>query len=158
MAQHHFLGANTWVLRAVRNLYDDSATLLSEETVEATLEMTAGIFEGIEFDRERLSAAASDEMLAATEIADLLVRRGVPFREAHGIVGDLVRQCVAEGRNLSDLSQDELASRSADLDEEYYEVLQQGSWLESKVSEGGTSSASLAAQIDLAKARLREIG
>ncbi|HNC16030.1 MAG TPA: argininosuccinate lyase, partial [Solirubrobacterales bacterium] len=128
------------------------------ETVEATLEMTAGIFEGIEFDRERLSAAASDEMLAATEIADLLVRRGVPFREAHGIVGDLVRQCVAEGRNLSDLSQDELASRSADLDEEYYEVLQQGSWLESKVSEGGTSSASLAAQIDLAKARLREIG
>ena len=128
------------------------------ETVEATLEMTAGVFEGIEFDRERLSAAASDEMLAATEIADLLVRRGVPFREAHGIVGDLVRQCVAEGRNLSDLSQDELASRSADLDEEYYEVLQQGSWLESKVSEGGTSSASLAAQIDLAKARLREIG
>ena len=128
------------------------------ETVEATLEMTAGIFEGIEFDRERLSAAASDEMLAATEIADLLVRRGVPFREAHGIVGDLVRQCVAEGRNLSDLSRDELASRSADLDEEYYEVLQQGSWLESKVSEGGTSSASLAAQIDLAKARLREIG
>lgn len=40
MAQHHFLGANTWVLRAVRNLYDDSATLLSEETVDATLQRT----------------------------------------------------------------------------------------------------------------------
>lgn len=127
------------------------------ETVEATLEMTTGIFEGIEFDRERLEAAAGDEMLAATEIADLLVRRGVPFREAHGIVGDLVRQCVAEDRNLSDLSRDELAQRSAELDDEYYEVLQQGSWLESKRSEGGTSSVSLTAQIELAKARLEEL-
>ena len=127
------------------------------ETVEASLEMTAGIFEGIEFDQDRLSEAASDEMLAATEIADLLVRRGVPFRDAHGIVGDLVRQCVAEGRNLSDLTREEITERSAELDDEYYEVLKQGSWLESKVSEGGTSSASLAAQIELAASRLREI-
>jgi argininosuccinate lyase len=127
------------------------------ETVEATLEMTAGIFEGIEFDRERLQAAAGDEMLAATEIADLLVRRGVPFRDAHGIVGDLVRQCVAEDRKLSELSREELAERSAELDDEYYEVLEQGSWLESKRSEGGTSSASLAAQIELARARVSEI-
>ncbi|MCB8914918.1 MAG: argininosuccinate lyase [Thermoleophilales bacterium] len=129
----------------------------ARETIEATLEMTAGIFEGIEFDRERLSDAASDEMLAATEIADLLVRRGVPFRQAHGIVGDLVRQCVAEGRNLSDLSREELAARSDELDDEYYEVLKQGSWLESKRSEGGTSSASLDAQLELARDRLGEI-
>ncbi len=128
------------------------------ETVEASLEMTAGIFEGIEFDRERLGEAASDEMLAATEIADLLVRRGVPFREAHGIVGDLVRQCVAESRNLSDLTRDELAERSDQFDDEYYEVLEQGSWLESKKSEGGTSSVSLDAQIELARNRISEIG
>lgn len=127
------------------------------ETVEASLEMTTGIFEGIEFDRDRMAEAASDEMLAATEIADLLVRRGVPFRDAHGIVGDLVRQCVEEGRNLSDLDRDELAKRSAELDDEYYEVLKQGSWLESKRSEGGTSSASLAVQIELANARIAEL-
>ena len=41
----------------------------------------------IEFDRERMAAAASDELIAATDVADLLVRQGVPFREAHGIVG-----------------------------------------------------------------------
>ena len=46
---------------------------------------------GIEFDRERLAGRGGDEMLAATEIADLLVAEGVPFREAHGIVGGLVR-------------------------------------------------------------------
>ena len=51
---------------------------------------------GIEFDRERLAEASGDEMLAATEIADLLVRKGVPFREAHGIVGGLVRDAVEQ--------------------------------------------------------------
>ena len=46
---------------------------------------------GVRFDRERLAAAASDELIAATDVADLLVRRGVPFREAHGVVAGLVR-------------------------------------------------------------------
>lgn len=120
------------------------------DTIEACLEMTAGILEGIEFDREVMLSASSDEMLAATEVADLLVRRGMPFREAHGIVGDLVRQCVEESRSLSDLTPDELVQRSAHLDDEYYEVLRHSSWLESKRSEGGTSSESLATQIKLA--------
>jgi argininosuccinate lyase len=120
------------------------------DTIEASLEMTTGILERIEFDRENLLAASADEMLAATEVADLLVRRGMPFREAHGIVGDLVRQCVEEGRPLSELTPEELAQRSEHLDEEYYEVLNQSSWLESKRSEGGTSSASLARQVELA--------
>ena len=124
------------------------------ETIEGSLAMTAGILEGIEFDRERLFDASGDEMLAATEVADLLVRRGLPFREAHGIVGDLVRQCVAERRSLSELSRDELAGRSELLDDEYYQVLKQSSWLESKVSEGGTSSLSLTRQIELAEAAL----
>lgn len=127
------------------------------ETIEASLEMTAGILEGIEFDRERLLAASGDEMLAATEVADLLVRNGMPFRDAHGIVGDLVRQCVEEGRNLSDLTLEEVQSRSELLDEEYYEVLKQGSWLESKLSEGGTSSESLAIQVNFATERLSSI-
>ncbi len=127
------------------------------ETIEASLEMTAGIFEGIEFDRERLLEASGDEMLAATEVADLLVRRGVPFRQAHGIVGDLVRQCVSEGRGLSELTREEISGRSDQLDDEYYEVLKQGSWLESKRSEGGTSSESLAHQQDLAASRLEEL-
>jgi len=124
------------------------------DTIEASLEMTTGILERIEFDREVMLAASADEMLAATEVADLLVRRGMPFREAHGIVGDLVRQCVEEGRPLSELTPDELVERSSHLDEEYYEVLGHSSWLESKRSEGGTSSASLALQIELASETL----
>jgi argininosuccinate lyase len=127
------------------------------ETIEASLEMTAGILEGIEFDRGRLLEASGDEMLAATEVADLLVRRGVPFRRAHGIVGDLVRQCVAENRGLSELTREEISSRSDQLDDEYYEVLSQSSWLESKRSEGGTSSESLRRQFELAASRLEAL-
>jgi argininosuccinate lyase len=127
------------------------------DTVEASLEMTTGILERIEFDRESMLAASADEMLAATEVADLLVRRGMPFREAHGIVGDLVRQCVEEGRPLSELTPEELAARSTHLDQEYYEVLNHSSWLESKRSEGGTSSASLAMQIELAAETLTSL-
>ena len=109
---------------------------------------------GVRFRRERLAAAASDEMIAATDVADLLVRRGLPFREAHGVVADLVRLAEDTGRSLSALTLEELAERSELLDGEYYEVLAQRSWLESKLSEGGTSSARLAQQIELAREAL----
>ena len=61
---------------------------------------------------ERLEAAASDEMLAATDIADLLVREGVPFREAHGMVAGLVREAVEQRKRLSELEPSELSGAS----------------------------------------------
>jgi argininosuccinate lyase len=108
----------------------------------------------ITFDRERLAAAAADELIAATDIADLLVRRGVPFRQSHGIVAGIVREALAAGRPLSDLSRDELARHSDVLDDEFYDVLAQQSWLESKVSEGGTSLARVREQLSYARAEL----
>ncbi|HEU4600200.1 MAG TPA: hypothetical protein VFS26_10645, partial [Solirubrobacterales bacterium] len=96
-------------------------------------------------------------MLAATEVADLLVRRGVPFREAHGIVGGLVRDAVERDKSLSELTPAELKQRSELLDDTYYEVLQQSSWLESKRIAGGTGSAPLAAQIEQAQATLAAV-
>jgi argininosuccinate lyase len=128
------------------------------DTVEASLEVTAGLLEDVVFDRERLEEASGDEMLAATEVADLLVRHGVPFREAHGIVGELVREAIAADVHLSGLSREEIANVSAALDgdagEEYYAVLQRGSWLESKQIAGGTGSEPLAAQIEEARTAL----
>ena len=96
-------------------------------------------------------------MLAATEVADLLVRRGVPFREAHGIVGGLVRDAVEHGKALSELTPEELRQRSEHLDESYYEVLQRSSWLESKRIAGGTGSVPLAAQIEEARETLAAV-
>ena len=127
-----------------KDMQEDKEPLFDAiDTVELCLDATEGMLAGIEFDRERLEAASGDEMLAATEIADLLVRRGVPFREAHGIVGGLVRDAVEQGKPLSELTPEELGERSEHLDDSYYEVLQRSSWLESKRIAGGTGSVPL---------------
>jgi argininosuccinate lyase len=124
------------------------------DTVALALDAARGMVAGARFDRERMAAAASDDLIAATDIADLLVRRGVPFRECHGIVAGLVRTAVESGRGLADLTDDELHAASPHLDGEVRAVLAQRSWLESKVSEGGTSSARVAEQLATAKALL----
>ncbi len=141
-----------------KDMQEDKEPLFDAiDTVESCLDAAAGMMAGIVFDRERLEAASGDEMLAATEIADLLVRRGVPFREAHGIVGGLVRDAVERGKSLSELTPEELSERSEQLDDAFYEVLKRESWLESKQIEGGTGSAALAEQIALAHETLAAV-
>jgi len=109
---------------------------------------------GMTFHRERMAHAASDELIAATDLADLLVKRGTPFREAHGVVAGLVRRALESGRALSELPPDELTAAHELLDDEVYAVLAQASWLESKVSEGGTALARVREQIERARAAL----
>jgi argininosuccinate lyase len=78
----------------------------------------------------------------------------VPFREAHGIVGELVRNALEQGKALSELSREELRRHSEHLDDSYYEVLTRSSWLESKRVEGGTSLSSLDRQLAHARETL----
>ncbi len=109
---------------------------------------------GVRFERRRMAEAAADEMIAATDVADLLVRLGVPFRESHGIVAGLVRAAVDAAKPLSQLTEDELSAHSTVLgahESEFRAVLRSASWLESKISEGGTSSARLHQQLGLAR-------
>ena len=141
-----------------KDMQEDKEPLFDTvDTLNLCLEAATGMLGTASFNRDALAGAAADEFLAATDIADLLVRRGVPFRESHAIVGDLVRHAVDEGKQLSELSQAELARFSDQLDDEYYAVLSNGSWLESKVSEGGTSSARVREQLDRARAILEGV-
>ena len=138
-----------------KDLQEDKEHLFdATDTLELCLQAATGMLRTASFRRERLAQAAGDEFLAATDIADLLVRRGLPFRESHGVVAGLVRHALDEGKQLSELSRDELAQFSDRLDDEYYEVLSNGSWLESKVSEGGTASVRVAEQLERARAVL----
>jgi argininosuccinate lyase len=125
------------------------------DTLELCLAAANGMLGSITFRRERMAQAASDEFLAATDIADLLVRRGVPFREAHGVVAGLVRTAIEEGKSLSALTAAELAEHSPLLDAEFYAVLADRAWLESKVSQGGTSLERVRTQLHRARAALR---
>jgi argininosuccinate lyase len=131
-----------------KDLQEDKEHLFdASDTLALSLAAAAGMVAGARFDRERMARAASDELIAATDLADLLVRRGTPFREAHGVVAGLVREAVESGRPLSEVAVPALG-------EEAEQVLARASWLESKVSEGGTSLARLREQLERAKALL----
>jgi argininosuccinate lyase len=139
-----------------KDMQEDKEPLFdSSDTLELCLEAATGMLETITFRRNRLAAAAADQFLAATDVADLLVRRGVPFREAHGVVAGLVRQAIEQGKQLSELTRDELTRQSPALDDEFYALLRDGAWLETKVSEGGTSLARVREQLQQARAALR---
>jgi argininosuccinate lyase len=151
------LGALLGVLHALPLAYakdlqeDKEAVFDAVDTIELSLEAAERMLAGLRFDRQRLEAAAADEMVAATDIADLLVRKGMPFREAHGVVGGLVRSAVESGRTLSELTPEEIASHSELLGDDYYAALRDGAWLDSKVSAGGTSAPRLDEQLELAR-------
>ena len=136
-------------------------TVGSVNTTEffVTLAAATGMVARVSFDRERMREAASDELIAATDVADLLVRLGTPFREAHGVVAGLVRTALDSGRTLSQLTPEELAAQSETLAEhagEYRDVLSQSAWLESKISEGGTSLRRVEQQLALARSVVDE--
>jgi argininosuccinate lyase len=138
-----------------KDLQEDKEHLFdAADTLELSLEAASGMLGGVSFRRDRLAEAASDEFLAATDVADLLVRRGVPFRQAHGLVAGLVRQALEDGKLLSELTPEQLAEQSPLLDEEFYAVLRDRAWLESKVSQGGTSLERVREQLERARSAL----
>ena len=140
-----------------KDLQEDKEPLFDAiDTVELCLRVAADMLESIEFNRERMAEAASDEFIAATDVADLLVRRGVPFREAHGIVGGVVRAAMERGKRLSELTEEELNEVAPQLDGQFYELLDEGSSLESKVSDGGTAIPRVRDQLAQARQVLRE--
>jgi argininosuccinate lyase len=140
-----------------KDLQEDKERLFDAvDTLEITIAAAAGMLAGISFNRERMAAAAADEFPAATDIADLLVKRGLPFRQAHGVVAALVRTAVESERTLSELSEDEVREHAPELVPGYHELLAEGAWLESKVSEGGTSLPRVREQLGRAREVLRE--
>jgi argininosuccinate lyase len=138
-----------------KDMQEDKEPLFDAiDNLELCLAAATGMVGGIEFDRERLAAAAGDEMLAATDLADALVQEGVPFREAHGLVGGLVRAAVESGKPLSDLADSELNGVPDDARAAVRRALEAGRTIESKVSAGGTSSARVEEQLERARQSL----
>jgi argininosuccinate lyase len=147
------LGALHGVLHALpltynKDMQEDKEHLFDAvDTLGLALAAATGMVAGARFARERMAAAAADELIAATDLADLLVKRGTPFREAHGVIAGLVRESVESGRSLADVAVPALGADAA-------AVLERSSWLESKVSEGGTSLARVREQLERARALL----
>jgi argininosuccinate lyase len=138
-----------------KDLQEDKEPLFDAiDTLELCLQAATAMLAGISFNRDRLGAAAADEMLAATDLADALVNQGVPFREAHGLVGGLVKSAVDSGKPLSELTDAELDGIPEEAREAVRSALQEGGALESKISEGGTAPARVAEQLERAREAL----
>ncbi len=120
------------------------------------LEMTALCFEGIQINGERTLEAAKQGYANATELADYLVAKGIPFREAHHIVGVAVVGAIAKGCALEELSLAELREFSAVIDEDVYGTLTIDSCLKQRCALGGVSPEQVAYAVEQAQQRLSD--
>lgn len=122
-----------------RDLQEDKEPVFDAvDTVAASLSIMAELLQNLRFKTERMAAAAATGCMTATDLADYLVLKNVPFREAHGIVGGAVAYCLEKGCELPDLSLDELQKFSPVIQKDVYEVLGVEGSVNSRISTGGT--------------------
>ena len=131
-----------------RDLQEDkSPVMLSLDTVNTCLNMMARVISTMKINKDVMYAKVSSGFINATDLADYLVLKGVPFREAHGIVGASVRYCIDNGKKLEELSLEEFRKFSDLIDKDVYDTISIESCVERRNSEGGTSSQSTDLQI-----------
>jgi argininosuccinate lyase len=122
-----------------RDLQEDKEPVFDAvDTVSASLAVMAELLENVRFKTERMIKAASSGCMTATDLADYLVLKNVPFREAHGIVGQSVAYCIEKGCELPDLTLAELQNFSPVIEKDVYEVLHIEGSVNSRISTGGT--------------------
>ena len=126
---------------------DKEPTFDAADTALATLRTLAAMLPGLRFDAERMRAAAGGFLLA-TELADFLVERGLPFREAHGVVGGIVRHCLKTGKGLDKLTLAELRRFSARFDREVMSRLTPEAAIERRNTPGGTARKNVERRLD----------
>lgn len=117
------------------------------DTVKLILNVLIEMILNIKFNKERLRDTAGEAYSTATDIAEYLVRKGIPFRTAHEITGKIVRYCINEGKKLSDLSISEYQSFSAIIEDDIYNLIGASESVNAKKSYGGTSPEAVKEQI-----------
>ncbi len=135
---------------------DKEAVFDAAETVGGALEVTATVLRNVSLREERTRDAASRGYMNATELADYLARKGVPFREAHETVGRVVLRAIERGCELQDLALDEMRAFSQAIEEDVYPALSLEQTLGTKSQTGGASPARVAEAIERARSSLAE--
>ncbi|MEW6034774.1 MAG: argininosuccinate lyase [Chloroflexota bacterium] len=134
-----------------RDLQEDKEALFDAvDTLHSTLQVFAGMVKTLRVDRGRCQAAAGEGYILATDVADYLVKKGLPFREAHGVVGRLVRHAVAEGKPLLQLTLEEFKRFSPLFENDVFDINLESS-LASRDVVGGTSPRQIKAALERAR-------
>lgn len=124
------------------------------KTITGSLKIFAGMISTMKVKQDRMEKATKEDFSNATELADYLSDKGVPFREAHEIVGKLVLTCVQKGCYLGDLPLETYKEANELFENDIYEVLEPATAVKRRNSAGGTGFEQIAAAIDKAKSLL----
>ena len=134
-----------------KDLQEDKEPLFdAADTVLGSLMACTGMLATCTFKEERMREASHEGYMAATDLADYLVGKGLPFRQAHAVVGRIVGDCVREGVTLQQLSTDELRSYSELFDDDTHEALDIDNIVRRRTTFGGTGHEAVRAQLKLA--------
>ena len=141
-----------------RDLQEDKEGFFDTvDTLQTTIEVFAAMLPGLELQTERVESLAEESGMLATDLADYLVAKGVPFREAHGIMRDLCRHCDDRGIALQQLPMSEYKSFSSLFDDDVYSITATASAAARDIP-GGTAPSRVAEALSVAEEILKEAG
>ncbi len=135
---------------------DKELTFDAIDTMKGCLALFTGMLSAISFNREAMEESAKKGFTNATDAADYLVSRGVPFRDAHGIVGRLVLRCIEKNQALDDLSLEEFKEASPVFDADIYEAIRLKSCVEKRVTIGAPGPEAMKQVIEICRERLEK--
>lgn len=135
-----------------RDLQEDKEPLFhAVETVQDALTVMALCIAGMKIDRKRMERAVDESFMPAVEMAEYLTLKGVPFREAHGVVGRLVRDCEEKGKTFKDLTINELKGFSPLFEKDVFACIDPQTILKNRKTEGAASFKEVERQINAEK-------
>lgn len=126
------------------------------DTVKGCIALFNGMLETMKFNKERMRASANGGFTNATDAADYLVNHGVPFRDAHGIVGQIVLYCIDKGIAIDDMSLEELKAISPVFEEDIYEAISMETCVNKRLTVGAPGKEAMEKVIAAEKAYLAE--
>lgn len=126
------------------------------DTVKMCLKVFSGMVDTMTANTDNMKRAAQKGFINATDLADYLVKKGLPFRSAYKISGQLVALCIQQNTVLEELPLETYKEYSELFDKDLYEDIDLYTCVEKRISEGGTSTASVEAQLEYVKAKLSE--
>ena len=140
-----------------KDMQEDKESIFDAcDTVEMCLKVFTGMVSTMTANTDRMKKAAQTGFINATDLADYLAKKGLPFRSAYKISGSIVAHCIAEGTVLEDLPLKEYQKFSDLFDEDVYQEISLETCVRKRISEGGTSVASVEAQIAYVKEKIGE--
>jgi argininosuccinate lyase len=141
-----------------KDMQEDKEPLFdSVDTIKASLRIFIPMIEKMGINAEKMTKAAKLGFSTATDLADYLVRKGMPFREAHHVVGSAVAFALDKRIDICELTIDELKSFSEKIDDDIYSYITPEASVSSRKAKGGTAGESVKAQIDSARKFLDEV-